>query len=99
MRRSLACSVVWLGLPAVLAAQSITVGASRWLNSPHVTEYRAGIGGFGKGPVRLVYSAQYLKQSGSSKAHWYGVGGDLIVRPLSSAQPYLPPQYGPCTHT
>ncbi|HEV8196262.1 MAG TPA: C40 family peptidase [Gemmatimonadales bacterium] len=89
MRRVILAGLVSLTLPGVLAAQSITVGASRWLNSPHVSEYRVGVGGFGKGPIRLVYSAQYLKQSGDSKAHWYGAGGDLILRPITSAQPYF----------
>ncbi len=89
MRRPLAAGLGLLALPGMLAAQSITVGASRWLNSPHTSEYRVGIGGFGLGPVRLVYSAQYVKQSGISKAHWYGAGGDVILRPLASAQPYL----------
>lgn len=79
----------FLALPGLLFAQSVTVGASRWLNSPHASEYRVGIGGFGTGPLRLAYSAQYVKQSGSSKAHWYGVGGDVILRPIASAQPYL----------
>jgi cell wall-associated NlpC family hydrolase len=89
MNRSLAAPLLLLTLPGALAAQSITVGASRWLNSPHASEYRVGVGGFGKGPIRLVYSAQYVKQSGTSKAHWYGVGGDLILRPITSAQPYF----------
>jgi cell wall-associated NlpC family hydrolase len=89
VRRVILAGLVSLTLPGVLAAQSITVGASRWLNSPHVSEYRVGVGGFGKGPIRLVYSAQYLKQSGDSKAHWYGAGGDLILRPITSAQPYF----------
>jgi cell wall-associated NlpC family hydrolase len=89
VRRVILAGLVSLTLPGVLGAQSITVGASRWLNSPHVSEYRVGVGGFGKGPIRLVYSAQYLKQSGDSKAHWYGAGGDLILRPITSAQPYF----------
>lgn len=80
---------VLLAAPGVLGAQSVTVGASRWLNSPHASEYRVGVGGFGTGPIRLVYSAQYVKQSGGSKAHWYGVGGDAILRPIASAQPYF----------
>jgi cell wall-associated NlpC family hydrolase len=89
MRRALLAGLGLLALPGALAAQSVTVGASRWLNSPHASEYRVGVGGFGKGPVRLVYSAQYVKQSDTSKAHWYGVGGDLILRPITSAQPYF----------
>jgi cell wall-associated NlpC family hydrolase len=81
--------IALLAVPGALSAQSVTVGASRWLNSPHASEYRVGVGGFGRGVVRLVYSAQYIKQSGSSKAHWYGVGGDVILRPITSAQPYF----------
>ncbi|HEU5218046.1 MAG TPA: C40 family peptidase [Gemmatimonadales bacterium] len=89
MTRSLGA---WLGmvlLPGALGAQSVTVGAAHWFNAPHSSEFRVGIGGFGKGPVRLVYSAQLVKQGGGSKAHWYGGGGDVIIRPITSAQPYF----------
>ncbi len=65
------------------------MSAGRWLVSSHVSEYRLGIGGMGLGPVRLRYSAQFLNQAGDSRAHWYGAGADLIVRPTTLAQPYL----------
>ena len=81
--------VVALSLPATLPAQQLSVSAGRWLVSSHVSEYRLGIGGYGMGPVRLRYSAQFLEQSGTSQAHWYGAGADLILRPTALAQPYL----------
>ena len=41
-------------IPGVASAQTFTIGASRWFNSPHTSEYRVGVGGFGKGLFRLV---------------------------------------------
>ena len=82
-------ALVLLLAPVTLAAQEMSVSAGRWLVSSHVSEYRFGIGGMGMGPVRLRYSAQFLNQAGESQAHWYGVGADLILRPLPTAQPYL----------
>jgi len=82
-------ALLGLILPAAASAQTITVGAARWFKSPYVMEYRLGVGGFGRGAIRLVYHAQYVKQSDTSKAHWYGAGADLIVRATAPAQPYL----------
>jgi cell wall-associated NlpC family hydrolase len=76
-------------LPAALPAQTLSVGASHWFSSPHVTEYRLGLGGFRLGPARLIYSAQYLKQGDSSKAHWYGGGAEVVLRIRPTAQPYV----------
>jgi hypothetical protein len=89
MNRTLAASAALIILPVTAVAQGVTVGASWWLTSPHVTEYRLGVGGFGGGAVRLNYSAQYLEQVGASKAHWFGIGTDLVVRTTPAAQPYL----------
>lgn len=89
MRRTLVAGIGLLAAPGLLAAQGITVGASWWPKSPRVNEYRLGVGGFGSGALRLVYSAQFLKQADTSKAHWYGVGADVILRTTPTAQPYL----------
>ncbi|NOT07617.1 MAG: hypothetical protein HOP28_05340, partial [Gemmatimonadales bacterium] len=77
------------GAPSFLAAQGVSVGFHRWLKSPRISEYRVGIGGFGSGLVRITYSAQFLQQAGSSRAHWYGGGADLIIRATPTAQPYF----------
>jgi cell wall-associated NlpC family hydrolase len=76
-------------LPGVLGAQGVGVGISRWLNSPHVTQYQVGVGGFGHGPFRFTLSGQFLEQAAPSKAHWYGGGAELVLRTTASAQPYL----------
>lgn len=85
--------VLFLVLPALLpgrlAAQGVTAGAAYWLKSPHVIEYKLGVGGFRAGAFSLAYSAQYLDQKGASKAHWYGVGADMILRTTPDAAPYL----------
>ncbi len=82
-------ALILLTAPGALQAQEVSVSAGRWLVSSHVSEYRLGIGGMGLGPVRLRYSAQFLEQAGDSRAHWYGAGADLILRPTALAQPYL----------
>jgi len=76
-------------LPAALPAQGIGVSAARWLSSPHVSEYRVGLDGFGYGPFSFRPTVQYLTQGGASKAYWAGAGGDAILRVTSSAQPFL----------
>jgi cell wall-associated NlpC family hydrolase len=89
MSKRLAATLLVLATPAALSAQELNVSAGRWLVSSHVSEYRLGIGGMGMGPVRLRYSAQFLNQAGTSQAHWYGAGADLILRPIATAQPYF----------
>ncbi len=89
MKRLIGAALALLMAPAMADAQSFTLGTSYWFTSPHTWEYRVGFGGYGPGPIRVVYSGQYLTQTGSSKAHWYGVGGDVILRPITSAQPYF----------
>jgi len=82
--------LLWLGaLPGAVSAQGVALGVSRWLTSPHVTEYKIGVDGFGRGIFRFVVSAEYLEQSGTSKAHWYGGTGDVLIRATPMAQPYL----------
>lgn len=78
-----------LAAPASLAGQGVTAGVAWWPESPHVFEYKLGIGGFAAGPARVKYVIQYLDQQGSSKAHWYGAGADLIIRTTPDAIPYL----------
>lgn len=87
--KSLALSAALAAAAGPLAAQGVTVGAAWWLKSPHVMEYKLGIGGFHAGALRVAYSAQYLDQKGASKAHWYGVGADAILRTTPDAAPYL----------
>jgi cell wall-associated NlpC family hydrolase len=77
------------GLPARLSAQSLAVGASRWLTSPRISEYRIGVDGFWRGPVMFRPHAQLLRRGGESDAAWGGVGSDAIVRLRPDAKPYL----------
>lgn len=83
------CATVPLCLRATASAQALSVSAGRWLVSSHVSEYRVGWGGLGGGPLRIRYNAQFLEQAGASKAHWYGVGADIVFRPIVTAQPYF----------
>jgi NlpC/P60 family protein len=90
MRPGYVLSAAALALtPLSLAGQGVAVGASRWLSSPKVSEYRLGLDGFGSGPFSYRPTLQYLRQGGESRAVWAGVGGDLIVRTTAAAQPYL----------
>lgn len=78
-------------LPLPVFAQGVSVGASRWLSSPHVSEYRLGMDGFGFGPFSYRPQIQFLRQgadSGSSGT-WGGAGADLILRATRDARPYL----------
>jgi cell wall-associated NlpC family hydrolase len=76
-------------LPSTLVGQGVSVGASRWLSSPRVSEYRLGLDGFNYGSLSFRPTIQYLSQAGASNAAWGGAGGDLIVRTTAAAQPYL----------
>lgn len=89
MKRATGPALALLLLPAALQAQTLSAGASYWFNSPHSMEYRLGIGGFTLGPARVIYSAQYVKQADTSKAHWYGGGAELVLRIRPTAQPYI----------
>lgn len=89
MKRVTLAGFFALVLPAAAAAQGITAGLAWWPESPHIFEYKLGIRGFSAGPARVAYSAQYLEQRGLSKAHWYGVGADVILRTTPDAIPYL----------
>jgi cell wall-associated NlpC family hydrolase len=76
-------------LPAALPGQSVAFSAARWLTSPHVSEYRLGMGGLSLGPARVILSGQYVHQAGGSRAHWYGGGAELAVRITPDARPYV----------
>jgi cell wall-associated NlpC family hydrolase len=89
VRRILLAVAAGALLPAALEAQSVAFSAARWLTSPHVSEYRLGVGGLSLGPARVILSAQYLHQAGGSRAHWYGGGADLAIRITPDARPYV----------
>ena len=91
MKRILAGLVLigLLGADTPLAAQGLSAGVSRWLKKPHVWQYNLGVGGFGLGPFKVTYVAQYLKQADTSKAHWYGAGAELAIPVTPTAQPYV----------
>jgi len=77
-------------LPLPVFAQGVSVGASRWLSSPHVSEYRLGMDGFGFGPFSYRPQIQFVRQGGDSNhAGWGGAGADLILRATRDARPYL----------
>jgi cell wall-associated NlpC family hydrolase len=76
-------------LPGSLAGQGVAVGASRWLTSPKVSEYRLGFEGFSFGPLSYRPALLYVRQGGESRAAWGGVGADLILRTTRNARPYL----------
>lgn len=89
MKRVTFAALLLLALPAPAVAQGWSMGAAWWPESPPIFEFKLGIGGFGLGPARVQYNAQFLDQKGSSKAHWYGLGADLILRTTADAVPYL----------
>ena len=89
MRRILLGVAAGALLPPALTAQSVAFSAARWLTSPHVSEYRLGVGGLSLGPARVILSAQYLRQAGGSRAHWYGGGADLAIRITPDARPLM----------
>jgi cell wall-associated NlpC family hydrolase len=94
MRRILLAVAAGALLPAALDAQSVDFSAARWLTSPHVSEYRLGVGGLSLGPARVTLSAQYIHQAGGSRAHWYGGGADLAIRINPEARPYVVAGFG-----
>jgi len=90
MKSSLPKTLLVLSLiPAPLLAQGVSVGAARWLSSPHVSEYHLGMDGFGFGPFSYRPMVQFLRQGGESRAAWGGAGADLILRTTPNALPYL----------
>lgn len=72
-----------------LSAQSVSVGASRWLTSPGISEYRLGVDGFAAGPFVFRHVAQLARRGGESSAAWAGLGSDAILRLTRDARPYL----------
>ena len=86
MKRALLLSLI----PALpLSAQSVSVGASRWLTSPGISEYRLGVDGFAAGPLLFRHVVQLATRGGESRAGWGGVGSDAILRLTREARPYL----------
>lgn len=94
MRRIALAVAAALLAPAALQGQSVAFSAARWLTSPHVSEYRLGVGGLYLGPARVTLSGQYLHQAGGSRAHWYGGGADLAIRINPEARPYVVAGFG-----
>jgi len=86
MKRALLLVLVPL---SSLSAQSVSVGASRWLTSPGITEYRLGVDGFAAGPLVFRLVVQLTRRGGESSAGWGGVGSDAILRLTRDARPYL----------
>lgn len=72
-----------------LSAQSVSVGASRWLTSPGISEYRLGVDGFVAGPILFRHVVQLTRRGGESSAAWAGIGSDGILRLTRDARPYL----------
>ena len=89
MRRILLAAGAAALFPAALSGQSVAFSAARWLTSPHVSEYRLGVGGLSLGPARVILSGQYVHQAGGSRAHWYGGGAELAIRITPDARPYV----------
>ncbi len=74
---------------APLHAQSLSVGASRWLTSPGISEYRLGMDGYASGPFVFRPGVQLTRRGGESAAAWGGVGSDVLLRLNRDARPYL----------
>lgn len=86
MKRMLLFSLIPL-MP--LSAQGVSVGASRWLTSPGISEYRLGVDGFAAGPFVFRHVAQLARRGGESSAAWAGLGSDAILPLTRDARPYL----------
>ena len=86
-----AASVAVLGTvaPVSLAAQAVTIGAARWFGTPHESDYRLSVGRRWIGPVAVSPFAQVIVRTPERSATLAGVGGELIVRPVADARPYL----------
>lgn len=87
--QKLALAVLALG-PSALAAQTVSVAASRWLTDPHVTDYRVSLASYRAGPIIFLPFAQLALQGPrDSGAALGGAGGDLVLRLTTDARPYL----------
>ena len=89
MKRTLLLLAAGASLTARGDAQGVTVGTSRWLSSPMISEYHVGLDGFKFGPLSYRPTVQYLTQGGTSNALWAGGAGDVILRATPQARPYL----------
>jgi len=71
-------------------AQEITAGASRWLTSPHVFDYRLSVSRYSAGPLAFVPFGHLAMQGPSTDgAALLGLGGEVTLRLNGRAQPYL----------
>ncbi|MEZ4585778.1 MAG: C40 family peptidase [Gemmatimonadales bacterium] len=79
-----------LCLAPAAAAQEITAGASRWLTSPHVFDYRLSVSRYSAGPLSFVPFGHLAMQGPSTDgAALLGLGGEVTFRLNGQAQPYL----------
>ncbi len=89
MKRTLSTLALLAMLPTLAPAQSLSVGASRWLTSPGISEYRLGMDGYRTGPLIFRPGVQLARRGGESDAAWGGIGSDAILRLSRDARPYL----------
>jgi hypothetical protein len=91
MRSAAIGAALSLGGAAGLPAQSLSLSASRWLTTPHVTDYRISLLARQAGPLSLVPFGQLTLQGprGEDGASFLGGGIDLALRIDRRARPYL----------
>lgn len=72
------------------AAQEVSVGAARWLTSPHVTDYRLGVARHGMGPLLIAPFGQVALQGPATDGVLLvGAGAEVVLRLSARARPYL----------
>ena len=81
--------LTFLAFPALLQAQTFSLGASRMLASGRPTLFSLGAGTARHGPFMFSVTGQYLSRAGTPREWWAGVGGEAIVRTTPDAAPYL----------
>jgi hypothetical protein len=75
---------------APLGAQRLSVGVSRWLTTPAVSEYRLSISRYDAGPLALTALGQLTAQGPRADgARLGGLGADLTLRFGARARPYM----------
>ncbi len=91
MRAAAAVALVVGVGAAPVEAQSVSVAASRWLTTPHVTDYRVAFSKRQLGPVALLPFGQLTMQGprGADGATFAGAGFDVALRLNRMARPYL----------